>query len=161
MNNFQQLLFHTIPPSLDQYNLFWSYMGAKAAPRAPKLGYFNGRANWGPTECPGQPQNASRRRDRPYTYTWALPFWFFNIAKNWLCAYLILSKSQPEWRGSKPSAINPLLAIRTSSKYSQFHKTLPKSGFEMYWISVRFNLMKWMLYEIYIWTGFKLIKIQG
>ena len=39
-NHFQQLLFHTIPPPLDQYNLFWSYIK-----RAPKLSYFNGRAS--------------------------------------------------------------------------------------------------------------------
>ena len=25
LNHFQQLSFHNIPPSLDQYNLFWSY----------------------------------------------------------------------------------------------------------------------------------------
>ena len=45
LNHFRQLLFYTIPPSLDQYNLFWSYkMDAKTAPWAPKLGYFDGRA---------------------------------------------------------------------------------------------------------------------
>ena len=39
LNHFQQLLFHTFPPPLDQYNLFWSYKK-----RAPKLGYFDWRA---------------------------------------------------------------------------------------------------------------------
>ena len=41
LNHFHQLLIHTIPNPLDQYNLFWSY---KNSPREPKLGYFDGRA---------------------------------------------------------------------------------------------------------------------
>ena len=39
LNHFQQPLFHTIPPPLDHYNLFWSYK--KQAPK-PLLG----RQNW-------------------------------------------------------------------------------------------------------------------
>ena len=37
-NSILQLLFHTIPPPLDQYNLFWSYK--KRAPK-PLLGRQN------------------------------------------------------------------------------------------------------------------------
>ena len=46
LNHLQQLLSHSIPPPLDHYNLCWSYKkrGAKTALRAPKLGYFDGRA---------------------------------------------------------------------------------------------------------------------
>ena len=59
LKNFQQLLFHTIPPPLDQYNLFGhTKKGAKTAPRVPKLGYFDGQA----------PQLSAwvHRRHRPY-----------------------------------------------------------------------------------------------
>ena len=46
MNHFQQLLLHTITPPLYQYNLFvLQKTGAKTAPLAPKLGYFDG---WAP-----------------------------------------------------------------------------------------------------------------
>ena len=38
LDHFQQLLFHTIPPPLDQYNLFWSYK--EQAPK-PLLGRQN------------------------------------------------------------------------------------------------------------------------
>ena len=38
LNHFHQLLFHTFPPPLDQYNLFWSYK--KRAPK-PLLGCQN------------------------------------------------------------------------------------------------------------------------
>ena len=46
LNHFQPLLFYTIPPPLDQYNLFLFLQktGAKTASRAPKMGYFDGRA---------------------------------------------------------------------------------------------------------------------
>ena len=39
LNHFKQLLFHTIPPSLDQYNLFRSYKNGRQ-----NLGYFDGLA---------------------------------------------------------------------------------------------------------------------
>ena len=45
LNHFQQLLFHTIPPPLDQYDLYWSYSGLTRHRRG--------------------------RRDRPYsTFSW-------------------------------------------------------------------------------------------
>ena len=64
LNHFQQLLFHTIPPPLDQYNLFWSYK--KRAPK-PLLG----RQNW-VTSTGGRHNlvpglTTEHRRDRPYT----------------------------------------------------------------------------------------------
>jgi len=37
LNHFQQLLFYSFPPPLDQYNHFWSYKK-----RVPKLNYFDG-----------------------------------------------------------------------------------------------------------------------
>ena len=44
LSHFQQFLFHTFPPPLDQYNLFGlQKTAAKTVPRMPKLGYFDGR----------------------------------------------------------------------------------------------------------------------
>ena len=64
LNNFQHLLFHTIPP-LNQSNLFLVLQktGAKTAPWVPKLGYFDGRA---PQLSAGL--TTERRRYRPYVH---------------------------------------------------------------------------------------------
>lgn len=42
LNHFQQLLFHTFHPPLNQYNIFGlAKTCAKTAPRVPKLGFFS------------------------------------------------------------------------------------------------------------------------
>ena len=82
LNHFQQLLLHTVPLPLDQYNLFRFYQKNRLQNWVTSTG---GRHNLVPGLT--SPRNAGHRRDRPYAHN-VLSILFKNLLESYFFVFL-------------------------------------------------------------------------
>ena len=110
LNHFQQLLFLTFSPPLDQYNLFWPYK--KRAPK-PLLGCQNWLLRWvgAKSQFPGDTRNV--RRGPAWSFICALMYNFgHKISKNSFCFQSSFSQSTSVYvRVIVRSVLNTALAF--------------------------------------------------